>query len=304
MAHQNSSDQVTVPASGHLLRSAIAVALDRLRAWCRTEGVSWDQPADEDARLWRDLLMLTLSRMEDSAAPMIPLKVLTADSGIKLRKRTWEKHQNWFDRNMRVVLRRSLAEQGLPMIFPARASLGIRGHSTKSQAAYFLSFQDFDALFAVEQEVPDERFDARSLPNADDPLPLAAPGFAGQSNVGSATAGVQRADDGADAAGVSDGLMRSPFQEEAEPTATAASPGTPAKPSIPSRELGILSTLGLSLDAGASLTTCVWPLIAALALAMAISQVGEEISTATALLERVVTAIRDTLAGNVLPSFF
>jgi hypothetical protein len=304
MAHQNFSESVTQPASGPLLRNAIVVALDRLRAWCRAEGVSWDQPADEDARLWHDLLMLTLDRMEDDAAPVFRLKVLTAASGINLPKRTWEKHQKWFDRNIRAVLQRSLADQGLPMIFPARSSSGIRGHSTRSQAAYFLSFQDFADSRAVDGAVADEKSNTSSRPDVGDPLALVAPRLAGQGNVDSSTAAVPGADDDRDAAGGPGGATCPSSHEETESTARSGSPGIPIRRLVFFFGLRISQILGLSLDAGTALTACVLPLSAALAIAMAISHVGVEISASTALVERIVTAIRDTLSGNFLPSFF
>ena len=303
MAQQESLEMTPAPASGPLLRRAIEVTLDRLRAWCRAEGIVWERPANEDARLWRDLLTFTLERMEGEAAPVFPLRVLTAESGIKLPKRTWEKHEKWFDRNMRAVLRNALAIHGLPMIYPARASSGVRGHSTKSQAAYFLSFEDFAVAPVVES-------DNTGSCTADGSISTF-----GESDIGGPTNGswerdARAAQSGDVSAGgeaipaPGGGLVVPTSKAEADTGEKVPRPETPATAVAPLHWFPIGSTIVTLSSVVSSAWSGALPVVAVLALSMTLLQIRNEVWTAAASAEGIFVAIKDALAGNVLPRFF
>jgi hypothetical protein len=129
------------PATGPKLGLAIQRALQALDEYRTDCGFSsWDACGDQDALLWRILLIRSLAECERGVATLFRRQDIGIPARIALTGRRWDQFQRW---HARKVLNRHLEAckpDGLPMLYGGRMSDSRGGHAESAEALYFVSY--------------------------------------------------------------------------------------------------------------------------------------------------------------------
>ncbi|MCK5858014.1 MAG: hypothetical protein KAG72_01595 [Abyssibacter sp.] len=102
----------------------------------------WNEREQANARVWRQLLSMSLNGMQGGQVPHMLRSELQSAADVELDAREWDRVRRWVKRNIRESLDSRLVRAKLPRIYEGRVSNPVGGRPEISEAQYFISLTE------------------------------------------------------------------------------------------------------------------------------------------------------------------